>query len=260
MRHIWKEKSTNNEGRASTDDTNIDTLSRELELNQHQPMPSNIFQRPLTIYHHPFKAFPAIQSHVHPFFVIFDIGRKLAQQKRATPDLQVLHGSHPYCWTFQSCLALYTKWTTFKAPSSSSLGVLEERSSSSSCQSGASSSNNGSTSVGENQQYNLRSNASSGQGPLNSHHSRGDPHEVAASRYSHSLPTPEASHNYDQLLGKTLSALEPDHNCAMGVRTSIEGWVENVKLSVPFSDPDITSHQSAEPALRVYRLEEASTV
>jgi hypothetical protein len=114
--------------------------------------------------------------------------------------------------------------------------------------------------VGENQQDKLRSNASSGQGPLNSHHSRGDPHEEAASCYSHSLPTHEASHSYNKLLGKTLSALEPDHNWAMIVQTSIEGWVAHVKLLAPFSDPDITSNQNAEKALRLYRLDKASTI
>jgi hypothetical protein len=184
MQHIWKENSANDEGHASTEDTNIKTLGRALALNLHQTMLSSVFQHPLKIYCHPFKAFPAIQCHVHPFFVIFHIGHKLVQQRQATLNLQVLDASHPYCWTFQSCLALYMKWTTFKAPSSSSLGVVEDRSSSSSHQLGAPSDNSRSTSVGENQLENLRSNASSGQGPLNSHHSRGDPHEDAASCYS----------------------------------------------------------------------------
>jgi hypothetical protein len=46
----------------------------------------------------------------------------------------------------------------------------------------------------------------------------------------------------------------------MGVQTSIEVWVAHVKLLAPFSDPDITCNQNAEEALRLYKVEEASTI
>lgn len=69
----------------------------------------------LIIHHKPFDKLPAIQSHIHPYFVICDVAQKVLDHRQNRTSLDELPSTLQEC--LDGCVAIYNEWLDLNAPS-----------------------------------------------------------------------------------------------------------------------------------------------
>ncbi|CAE6460874.1 unnamed protein product [Rhizoctonia solani] len=216
-----------------------------------------------TTYDHPFLQLEPLKSHVHPFFVVYNAGRKARyhmEKKKQQPDSDT-DLVPEYLRHIRLCAWIYVSWMK----QASETLVSDDISQPARKRSYAAISSGGSSSVSSEQQRLQRDEwtqrqafavhyspqSCSGADAPQSHK-----YIVATSTSDRYLPTVEHSihsSDYEQRLA-TISSRTSFPSCYW---TNIGDWVEGIKSSAPCENPYLGGSEHAEQSLLQYSYEEA---